>query len=188
MMSGMGTAVKETPRKNKWVWARPKQWIVAAAVAGGVIAVDQISKFLVVTNIGLNQWVKVIDPLLYFTHTHNYQGIFSINFGHPLLHIALPVAAMIFVVFLLLRRQPMFFTVLMGVILGGGISNNLIDRIRLGYVVDWINMGLHKWRFWGTYNIADASLVIAVIILLVYELFFVRKPEGEQQKEPTVRD
>jgi signal peptidase II len=137
-----------------------------------------------VANIELHQTVNVIDPVLRITFLENHQGIFGLNYGPGIIYIILSVAALsIVVVFFLIRPQTRLVTVLMGMILGGGFSNNLIDRIRLGYVVDWIDMGLRNWRFWGVYNIADACIVVPVILLLIYELFWGKKRKQDEKSQ-----
>ncbi|NLI97466.1 signal peptidase II [bacterium] len=168
------------PRK----WAPPRQWIIALAIAVFIVAIDQISKLIVVRNIPLNSWITLIDPILKLTYAQNEVGIFSISFGPKFMHILLPLIAMCFVLYLLSKPQKMFVTVLLGMILGGGMGNNLIDRLRLGYVVDWISMGFPKWR-WATYNLADLSVVVAVIILLIVELFF-NKPKAQEENKGTL--
>jgi signal peptidase II len=65
-----------------------------------------------------------------------------------------------------------------GLVLGGALGN-LIDRIRLGYVIDFIVVELPKLGFrWYTFNLADASLVVGVIMLLGYEFFGRKKAES----------
>lgn len=169
---------------KNYTWAKPRQWLIAGIVAAGVLLIDQVSKLLVVTSMELHQSINVINPILRITYLENHQGIFGLSYGPGFIYIILSVAAICLVaVFFLLRPQTKFVTVLMGMILGGGFSNNLIDRIRLGYVIDWIDMGLRNWRFWGVYNIADACIVVPVILLLAYELFRgkQRKPDEKSQ-------
>ncbi len=173
-------SLNERPAK-KWQWASWRQWVRAAIAMAAVLLLDQISKVLIVANLDLNEWVTWIDPVLKVTHAHNYRGIFSLSFGPQWLYIILPMVAVGFVIYLLLRPQPKFVTVLLGLILGGGFGN-FIDRVRLGYVIDWISMGVRTWR-WATYNIADSSIVIAVIILLITEFFFTRPKKKDEPEE-----
>jgi signal peptidase II len=65
-------------------------------------------------------------------------------------------------------RGPLLHVVL-GMILGGTLGN-LIDRIRLGYVTDFISVGIGDLR-WPTWNVADASLVVGIIVLVGYMTF-----------------
>jgi signal peptidase II len=58
----------------------------------------------------------------------------------------------------------------LGLVLGGTLGN-LVDRVRLGYVTDFISVGIGDLR-WPTWNVADASLVVGIGILVVYLTFF----------------
>jgi len=162
-------------------WAKPKQWIIALIPAVLVVASDQISKVLIARNLSVGDTVWIIDPILKFTYAQNPFGLFSLAYGPRFLYIILPSLAVILVLIFLLRPQRTFVAVLLGLVLGGGIGN-LIDRIRLGYVVDWISMGFRNWR-WATYNIADGSIVVAVIILLIVEFFFSKPKKKEEEPE-----
>lgn len=167
----------EKPQK-KWQWASWRQWVTAAIAMAAVLLLDQISKALIVANLNLNEWVTWIDPLLEITLAHNDKGMFSLSFGPQWLYIILPLLAVGFVIYLLLQPQGKLITVLLGLILGGGFGN-FIDRVRLGYVVDWISMGVRTWR-WPTYNIADSSIVVAVTLLLATEFFFAKPKKKEE--------
>ena len=61
-------------------------------------------------------------------------------------------------------EAPWLTTIALGLLLGGAIGN-LLDRIRYGYVVDWVDMGLGDWRFY-TFNVADSAISIAIVLLL----------------------
>ena len=60
-------------------------------------------------------------------------------------------------------------TIALGLLLGGAIGN-LLDRLRYGYVVDFVDMGIGSWRFY-TYNVADACITTAIILLIVMAVF-----------------
>jgi len=60
-------------------------------------------------------------------------------------------------------------TIALGLLLGGALGN-LIDRVHYGAVVDWIDMGVGDWRFW-TYNIGDAAITIAILLLMLMAVF-----------------
>jgi signal peptidase II len=62
-----------------------------------------------------------------------------------------------------------YLTVALGLLLGGAIGN-LLDRFRLGYVVDWIDVGIGDTRFW-TFNVADAAVSTAIVLLIGLAIF-----------------
>jgi hypothetical protein len=65
-------------------------------------------------------------------------------------------------------RGSFLLTLTLGLLLGGAIGNE-IDRVRLGYVIDFVDMGVGAWRFY-TFNVADASISVSIVILLALGL------------------
>ncbi len=70
------------------------------------------------------------------------------------------------------------------VIILGGAAGNLIDRIRFGEVIDFINMGIGSHR-WPTYNVADISLTIGVILLIAVTMRAQHEPDGDASNDIT---
>ncbi|MBN2378675.1 signal peptidase II [candidate division WOR-3 bacterium] len=168
-------------------WAKPRQWLMALIPASVVVVLDQVSKALVVAKLqfaGNVLWV--IEPFFKLTYAQNEAGLFSLSYGPSWIYILTSSLAVAFVIVYLLRPQKSFVAVLLGFILGGGIGN-LVDRIRVGYVIDWISMGIKSWR-WGTYNVADASLVVSVILLLITWFFFSKSLEKKGSGEEGVSE
>jgi signal peptidase II len=64
-------------------------------------------------------------------------------------------------------RNPLL-SVALGLLLGGALGN-LIDRVRLGYVLDWVDMGIGTIRFW-TFNLGDSAITVAILLLLLIAL------------------
>ncbi len=60
-------------------------------------------------------------------------------------------------------------TIALGLLMGGALGN-LVDRLHYGAVVDWVDMGVGGWRFW-TYNIGDAAITTAILLLVVLAVF-----------------
>jgi len=146
-------------------------------VAGVVIGLDQLSKYLVRTNMVLNTSVPE-HGFFRFTYGTNTGGVFGFFTNQTFL---ITVAAVIAVVVILLySRHRMAHSMLMKVSLGmllGGSIGNLIDRIRLGAVTDFIDIGA-----WPVFNLADSAIDIGVVLLIIYILFRMRKDsrEGKQ--------
>lgn len=174
-------AVDADVSKSGWQWASWQQWVIVLACAAAVVGLDQLSKWLVTSNLARGEIARLIDPILWIVHSRNPDAIFSISLGPKFIYFILPLIAIGFVVYLLLRPQSRYVTVLLGIIVGGGLGN-LIDRIRLGEVVDWISMGLSNTARFATFNVADSSVVVSVILILIYEFFF--SPSARKKKEP----
>lgn len=130
-----------------------------------IIAADQLSKIWIRASLAVGQSLPETGfPRL--THVTNTGAAFGLFQGQsfPLTIVALVgVVVLLLYAFLIYRRFPFLDNRLVWVSLGlvlGGTVGNLIDRLRLGYVTDFIDFG-----FWPTFNIADSAIVVGVIIL-----------------------
>ncbi len=144
--------------------------LYAYILAAAVVIVDQLSKLWVLNGLHLDLRGQIpVLPFFRLTMVMN-QGV---SFGlmradSPAGRWFLVIAALIVVVFLTawVRRaeRPLFATSI-GLVIGGALGNNLIDRARLGQVVDFLDFsGLHfPWVF----NIADSAITIGVVLLLL---------------------
>ncbi len=133
-----------------------------------VLAADQVTKYLVATNVPLGgTWSPLpgLSPLFQVVHAYNTGAVFGLfqNMNPVFIGVAIVVSLGI----IAYARQARSDQRLMGVALGfalGGALGNLIDRLRLGQVLDFIDIGVGATR-WYTSNIADASIVLSVILL-----------------------
>lgn len=149
---------KVNPPQGRW------SNIVFFLTALLIVAADQQSKMWIRGFLPAGQSLPVVG-LLKWTHVHNTGGAFGLFQGQsfPLTIVACAGVVVILVYALIVyRRLPFLNNMLckfaLGLVLGGTIGN-LIDRLRFGYVIDFIDVG-----FWPTFNIADSSVVVGVII------------------------
>jgi len=169
---------------KRFVWG-PRFWFVVATALA--LALDQVSKLLVLKYEAPHFAHRVLGDALRFTLTLNERGLFGISYGPRWMHYALPTLGVLFVIYFAWRSPDRWTGIALGLVLGGGASNNLIDRIRLGAVVDFIDMGIGSSR-WYTYNLADAFAVAGVIMLLAHEFFGWGKPKPAPANDsPAVR-
>lgn len=160
-----------------------RRYFIWAAIV--VLALDQATKIAVYGLVEPGTPLNLIGDFLRVWHTGNERGIFGISFGPKMLHVALQVAGSILVVVLGVRNRDRVAGLAYGMILGGAVGN-LADRVRIGRVIDFIDMGLRNWR-WYTYNIADMGIVLGIILLLAREFLFRPKPaEPAAQPAPPV--
>jgi signal peptidase II len=131
-----------------------------------IIAADQIVKLWVLNDLSKIGSMSVIGDFLKFTYVPNKGAAFSILEGKRLLLIIVPaIFTLAFIVILALQKiDSVLGNVSLMLIAGGGIGN-LIDRIRLGYVVDFID--LNKINF-AIFNIADTCVTVGVILLIIF--------------------
>jgi len=136
--------------------------------AAVVLAADQITKYLVATNVPLGgTWSPLPGPQSLFQVVHAYNTGAAFGFFQNMNPVFIGVAIVVSLGLLVYARQIRGDQRLLGSALGlvlGGSLGNLIDRVRLGHVLDFINIGLGPTR-WYTSNIADASLVLGVSLL-----------------------
>lgn len=123
--------------------------------------------------------VRVIGEYLAITPASNPDGLFSWNYGPPFMYLVLPMFGIGVVVWMALRNRDRWSSAAYGLILGGALGN-LIDRLRMGWVIDFIDFRLPQLRFrWFTFNLADVFLVVGIVLLLARE-FFGRNRPAEQ--------
>ena len=147
------------------------QWVGLAAVAGSAVAADQVTKWIVSSSLSLGESVDVVGPL----SIHHVQNS-GIAFGlFPTATAGVIVLTGVAVTWMLVffarsgGRHPIL-PVALGLLLGGSVSN-LVDRVRLGHVTDFLD-----FRFWPAFNLADSFIVAGVAVLIGALLLADREP------------
>lgn len=157
------------------------QALFMALFAFGIALADQISKYLVVANIPLYNRIEVIPGVVGLTYVKNFGAAFSSFQGMQWLF------ALVFVIFTVLvvweyRKKAMPFTKLerwcIAAIYGGGVGN-MIDRIRLGYVVDMIET---RFVEFPVFNVADCFITCGCILLIGHLILCNREFWKEEKK------
>lgn len=142
-------------------------------VALVVVALDQVSKFFIRANMIPGQSIPE-EGFFRITYVTNVGGAFGILSNQAFLITLTAIAGIAAI--LIYARYPLFNRMLVRVALGlllGGAVGNLIDRIRFGEVVDFIDVGA-----WPVFNLADSAIVVGVIIIIFYLLFLARREVG----------
>ncbi len=149
--------------------------------AAGIVAVDQITKFLVVANIPLFGHVPVLPGIVRLTYVKNTGAAFSSFEGMQWLFL---LVFLIFTVLVLWEyfKRPMPFTTFerwcIAAVYGGGVGN-VIDRFRLGYVVDMIET---EFITFPVFNVADCFITCGTIALMIHLVFFNKAFWKEEKK------
>jgi len=139
--------------------AGPRAWRHAGALCLLVLILDQVAKTLVEANLIPGEHVEVLGPLD-LTLAHNEGVAFGLASGGGALLIALTLAALLFVGVLFARnpaRPGMWVAV---GLLAGGALGNLIDRVRVGHVTDYVDV-----LSWPPFNLADVAITLGVAVL-----------------------
>ena len=150
-------------------------------MAAVVVMLDQTVKLLVVAKIPAYGSMEVIPGLFNLTHIYNTGGAFGFLAGKSsllrhLFFMTASVIAMVMIVVLYVQtpRDYLFLRSGLAMILGGALGN-VIDRIRLGKVVDFLDFHLNNLH-WPSFNIADSAISVGILIF-VYHLIFKKMPE-----------
>ena len=157
------------------------------AVAILVLILDQLAKWFVTHPLGLNQIGDqlVLLPIFNFTYTQN-EGISLglLNATNPVgrwMLVLVTSAIAVGVAVWIGREKSRIDQAALGMVLGGALGN-IIDRVRFGYVVDFADLHFGTFRPFLVFNVGDAAISIAVVILLL-RAFLTRK-DHEQGPEP----
>ena len=137
--------------------ATPFHWIGLLAVAFAAVVADQVTKQIVVSQLELGESVHLVGPLeiRHVTNPGIAFGLFSNWATAVTLLTALAVGWMLFYFARSGARHPVL-PVALGLLVGGSVAN-LIDRLRLGHVTDFLDL-----RFWPAFNLADSFIVVGV--------------------------
>jgi signal peptidase II len=145
--------------------SRRPLWAAFIGLAAAVVVADQVTKTWLVSILSPGESTPVIDDLLRLVNSQNTGGLFGLLRGQaaPFAALSLIVMGLIVAYHARSGRSP-YLTLTLGLLLGGAIGN-LVDRVRLGYVVDFVDAGIGSLR-WYTFNVADASISFAILLLL----------------------
>ena len=141
--------------------ARASQWIGLGAVVAAALVADQVTKHVVTSQLALDEEVHILGPFS-IHHVQNSGIAFGLFASATALVTALTAFAVGWMLVYFARsgaRHPVL-PVALGLLIGGSASN-LVDRVRLGHVTDFLDL-----RFWPAFNLADSFIVVGVAILL----------------------
>ena len=147
------------------------QWVSLAAIVLAALAADQLTKRVVTSHLRLDEGAHVVGPF-WIHHVQNSGIAFGLFASATAAVIALTGIAVAWMLLFFARsgsRHPVL-PVALGLVIGGSLSN-LLDRVRLGYVTDFLD-----FRYWPAFNLADSFIVIGVVILLAALLAAEREP------------
>ena len=148
-----------------------KPALVVAGTAVTLFVADQVSKAMVVASFQPGESVNVIGDLVRLWYVRNSGAAFSLFPGALWLFLPLTVLALVMIAYFYrtFRDRGLAIHAVLGMILAGTLGN-LADRLRLGYVVDFISVGFGDTRF-PTFNVADSAVVVGIGLLVAYLTF-----------------
>jgi signal peptidase II len=140
--------------------AGPQQWVGLGSIAIAAVIADQLTKQVVARTLALGEEVEIAGPFS-IHHVHNSGIAFGLFSSATSVVIALTALAVLWMLVFFARsgaRHPVL-PVALGLVLGGSVAN-LLDRVRLGHVTDFLD-----FRFWPAFNLADLFIVVGVASL-----------------------
>ncbi|MBN1694096.1 signal peptidase II [candidate division WOR-3 bacterium] len=146
-----------------------KQRLFFLPISLSVLFLDQLTKKWIMDTMLYGDSKSIIGNIVRFTFIRNPNSVFGLRFGGPVISTSLTVIAFVFVLFLFFKSNNRFSLVSFSLIIGGAMGN-LTDRIRYMEVVDFIDVGVTRWR-WPTFNVADSFVTIGLILIVIYFLF-----------------
>lgn len=131
---------------------------------------DQIIKIIVIGTMGINSSVSIIDNFFSITYVENDGAAWSIFSGNRIFLIIISIIALILIYLYFFKNQNLKkFELINYSILIGGIFGNLLDRIKFGKVIDYLDFKIFGYNF-PVFNFADICIVVSVILLLIYNI------------------
>jgi len=164
------------------LWARDSlPFLVLAGIVAVVVSLDQISKAWVMAWLPEGHWWSPWSgdtaEIFRITHVTNSGAAFGLfpNQGNFFILVAIIVVIAIVFYYRRLPAEDWLIRVSLGLQLGGAIGN-LIDRLRFGYVIDFIDIS-----FWPVFNLADASITVGVL-LIIYQLWRMERAKAQRER------
>lgn len=145
--------------------------IAVCFLIAAILFFDQFSKFLILKYLTLTKSYDIVKGIFSITPTFNTGGGFGILPNQTIIFIITSTITIIFIAYLLISRKikEKVFIYSISLILAGALGN-LIDRIRFGAVIDFLD-----FKIWPVFNIADTSISTGVILLAWIALFKPRR-------------
>ena len=152
-----------------------KYWMLFFITLVTVVA-DQVTKYAVLASLAIYESVEIIPGFFNLTHVHNPGGTFGFMANQPqgvrtVLFLVISALAAGFVLYLYKTTPRTYPWLLAGLaLIFGGAGGNLIDRIRFGIVVDFLDVYV-KGVHWPAFNVADSAITVGMTVLVFHILF-----------------
>ena len=136
--------------------------ITVIALSSLILILDQISKFYISSALSLGQSIPVVRDIFHISLVYNTGAAFGLFKNQKIFFIILTAAVVMYIIrdlFFHGSRYSLGRRVALGLILGGA-AGNFVDRLRLGYIIDFLD-----FRVWPVFNLADSAITVGIIIL-----------------------
>ena len=158
-----------------------KKYIILTVVAGLVVVLDQITKALIIDSVPLHHNLTIISGFFNITHIHNPGGAFGLMANlsetmRTIIFLFISSLAVSLILYFYHKTPPNYPFLAIGfALIFGGAIGNLIDRVRFGIVVDFLDFYIDNLH-WPAFNIADSAITVGIFIF-VFHLLFKKMPQ-----------
>lgn len=154
---------------------------VTLLIIAALVGVDQLIKYFVTANLAVDESCMRIPGFIEIRYCRNYGGMMGTfdNMGKLLAAVTVLIILVGLGAIIFKKIKPGFVYVCVTMILAGGIGN-LIDRLALGYVIDYINVLFVDFYI---FNFADCLVTVGAFLLIFYEIYELIKESGKKRKE-----
>ncbi|MFH1190213.1 MAG: signal peptidase II [Candidatus Omnitrophota bacterium] len=137
------------------------------AIAGFVFAADRLTKYFVAESLALGQSIKIVPGVFHITLVFNDGAAFGVLRDFGIFFVIFSFAVIAFIPLIVYRSShlDMASAAALALILGGA-SGNLVDRLKFGYVIDFLD-----FRIWPVFNVADSCITIGVALIAIGIIF-----------------
>ena len=160
--------------------------ILLLAIIIGAVVLDQLTKWLTVVYLDYGQSFPLWQDVLHLTHHKNQGAAFGMLSDHRWVFMIFSTVAIIGLLIYLFRYPPKsrFVRIALAMIIGGGIGN-MIDRIALGYVTDFIDFTLINF---AVFNVADSFVTVGAFMIIGYLLLDIYRDAKASRLKPADSD
>ncbi|QDK42369.1 signal peptidase II [Bacteriovorax stolpii] len=147
-------------------------FLILVCVSFSIVLIDQFSKMYIASAFYLGESITLIPELFNITHVRNPGAAFGIFAeSHPTLRSILllgtpPIAVLLMCIFVFKNKKLTTLEIYAYSLIVGGALGNLVDRFRLGFVVDFLDFHLSRRFTWPAFNFADSFIFIGAFILI----------------------
>lgn len=164
------TATPDGLRSRASTAGRSPSWPLFAGLAAAIVVADQVTKAWIVANVDPRQPTLIVGDYLRLIVSHNNGALFGLFQGQATLFALVSFGVIALIVAYHARSgASKIMSVALGLLLGGAIGN-VSDRLRFGYVIDFVDAGIGSLRFY-TFNVADSAISLAILLLILLALF-----------------
>jgi signal peptidase II len=142
------------------------RWPIFIGLAATVFIVDQLTKAWLVSTLSPGERLQIVGDYIRLIHSQNTGALFGLFRDQALFFAVVSVGVVGAIVwFHHSSGRNTLLSIALGLLLGGALGN-MADRFRIGYVVDFVDVGIGDLRFY-TFNVADSAISLAILLLLI---------------------